>query len=318
MFKSTIKYLVVTGLAVGVAPIHAYRNGWPRHNALMRQMEDFWRDFDGFSDSDWPPSSRDAQAVPLPEVTVEKKDEAAIVVIKGLTAKDDEIKAVNETKKEYVQYTFPYQDSKITLTVIPDALEMKGEMTITQEKKDPKGKVLSSSSYDATNFISKSVPFIVDVSKAKKEYKNGVLTITLPEREELVSLPKMSVREEADAIKLEIKGLSAKPEDIKGVYDEESDYIQYSFPYKNSTATLTIVSPESRFKAPYVYVKGITTITHEEKDPKGKVLSTSNQNVERNYVETLPTRVNLSKTKRDYKDGILTITLASRHAKREI
>jgi hypothetical protein len=145
-----------------------------------------------------------------------------------------------------------------------------------------------------------------------------VLTLTLPEREELVSLPKVSIKEENNAVKLEIKGVSAKPEEIKGFYDEENDYARYSFPYKNSTVTLTIVSPESRRSAPYLIVESVTKVTHEEKDQKGKVLQTSSHDEQRSYAKTVPTRVNLSETKRDFKDGVLTITLATRHAKKAI
>jgi len=325
MFKSTIKYLVITGLAVNVVTMHAHRHGlFAHHNAMMRHMQDFWRGFDGsindgFMDQDWPNSfDGDSKAIPLPDLAIEQKDDTAMIVIKGLTAKDDEIKAVNESKKDYVQYTFPYQDSKVTLVISPRSVEIEGLMVITQEKKDPKGKVLSSSSYDATNFLRKSLPFVVDVEKAKKEYKNGVLTITLPEREELVALPRLSVKEENNTVKLEIKGVTAKPEEIKGFYDEENDYAQYSFPYKNSRVTLTIVSPESRFDAPYIMVESVTKVTHEKKDPKGNVLQTSSHDEQRSYVKTLPVRINLSETKRDSKDGVLTITLAARHAKKAI
>jgi hypothetical protein len=125
---------------------------------------------------------RDSEAVSLPTIAIEKQKDGTCLtlVIKGLTAKKEEINAEYDEEEGYTEVTFPYNESKITLKIYPYGFSVAGEKKITQEKKDAKGTVLSSSSYRAYNSRSQSFPYAVNVSTVKPSYNKDEGTLTLP------------------------------------------------------------------------------------------------------------------------------------------
>jgi hypothetical protein len=163
-----------------------------RHERLMRELWEDLEDATPFEESDKTAKSKsndfaifDTDAVKLPDISLEKSKEGRSlkIQVKGISAKKDEIQGLADERHGYVQFTFPYQTSTVTLKLYPNGIAVAGEKKITQEKKDEKGAVLGSSSYVGYNAYSKSFPYVVDLATLEPEYKDGTLTLTLGARE---------------------------------------------------------------------------------------------------------------------------------------
>ncbi len=181
MKKLTVASLLVLGSSLGTMPLQAHF-GLRAHNSLARHMEKMWRDFDTLFDIDVEGADdaiRDTQSVVLPQMTLKAEKDKVSIQVTGLKAKDADIKGEYDEENDSAQLTFPHQDSLITVQVYPRGIVMTGQKKITEEKKDPSGKVISSSNYTAYNEVSERLPIKVNVSKIVREYKDGVLTITL-------------------------------------------------------------------------------------------------------------------------------------------
>lgn len=186
MIKPKLSYLLLISSSLGCASIKSGAIYWDPFRDMRRALQEL---DEAFNSSAVPLQKHEAESVELPEMSVKKEGDAAVIQIKGLTLKSDEIKSYSVEDEDdygrmirYVEYSFPHKDSAITLKVYPRGVSLKGEKKITNEKKDPKGKVLSSSSYTVVDSRAESLPIKVNVEKAKRELKDGSLTITVPSR----------------------------------------------------------------------------------------------------------------------------------------
>lgn len=166
-----------------------------------KESDDYWDDFDSFFDTDfprfefprasWKKSPRmiqEKEIVSLPDVEVKRDEDkkAVLLMIKGLQCKKEEIAIELYEDKGYALITFPYNEANITMKLWNDEFAMSGIKTIIQEKKDEKGKVLSSSSYKSSNSLARTLPKKIHLNALKTshpQYKDGVLTFTFALKE---------------------------------------------------------------------------------------------------------------------------------------
>ena len=92
-----------------------------------------------------------------------------------------------ETEDAFIaKLTMPGLDKKdIDISVTDGVLTIKGETKEEEEKEDEKGSWLVREHRHCSYFRSVRLPSEVAPEKAEAEYKNGVLTLTLPKAEEV-------------------------------------------------------------------------------------------------------------------------------------
>lgn len=161
------------------------------------ESDDFFDDFDSVFDFEFPriewkkPTHHlipEKEMVSLPEVDIKMSDDkkALLITIKGLQTKKEAIAIDLYEDKGFALIQFPYNEATITMKLWNDEFALSGVKTITQEKKDEKGKVLSSSSYKGYNSIARSLPRRVHLNSLKKnspKYNDEVLTLTFDFKE---------------------------------------------------------------------------------------------------------------------------------------
>lgn len=161
--------------------------------------DEYWDDFDSFFDFPrvefprmvWKRPAhviQEKEMVTLPDVDVTMSDDkkAVVIAVKGLEIKKEDVAIELYEDKGYATITFPYHEATITMKLWNDEFALSGVKTITEEKKDAKGKVLSSTSYKGYNSVARSLPRRIHVSLLKKmhpHYKDGVLTLTFDLKE---------------------------------------------------------------------------------------------------------------------------------------
>lgn len=176
----------------------------PQQSATGKESEkesDDWDDFDSFFDTDfprfdfprvsWKKSPRmiqEKEIVSLPDVEIKRDDDkkAILIMIKGLQCKKEEIAIELYEDKGYALITFPYNEANITMKLWNDEFAMSGIKTIIQEKKDEKGKVLSSTSYKSSNSLARTLPKKIHLNALKTshpQYKDDILTLTFALKE---------------------------------------------------------------------------------------------------------------------------------------
>lgn len=191
-----------------VAPEKKTETAAPQTTTQEAQSSDDYDDFDSFFDfdfpriefprSEWKKRSRliaEKEMVVLPDVEVTMSDDkkALLVLIKGLQTKKEDVVIDLYEDKGYATISFPFNEATITMKLWNDEFALSGVKTIIQEKKDDKGKVLSSSSYKGYNSLARSLPRRVYLNSLKKnhpQYKDGILTLTfdLKESKETISV----------------------------------------------------------------------------------------------------------------------------------
>ena len=94
---------------------------------------------------------------------------------------------LKETEDAFTaKLTMPGLDKKdIDISVTDGVLTIKGETKEEEEKEDEKGSWLVREHRHCSYFRSVRLPSEVAPEKAEAEYKNGVLTLTLPKAEEV-------------------------------------------------------------------------------------------------------------------------------------
>lgn len=171
--------------------------------ALQREislLEDaFWQDFTPANtekNKDGVATVFDKEVVKLPEITIEKQEDAKdktqrtlSLVIKNLDIAKDMLKVELDEDEGYAQLVIPHENSQVTLKIYPNGYTVSAQKKIIQEKKDEQGKVLGSSSYTAYNSYSQSFPFTVNVRALKPELKDKTLTLTFGKRDAKRAIP---------------------------------------------------------------------------------------------------------------------------------
>lgn len=166
------------------------QDDWP--SRLERRMNNFFGDFFSIY-----PFSRgsdahhkevalfDSQSVKMPQIVVHegKEDRKISIEVKGLSVNKDQIKAEFDEERGIARFSFPYQEGDTQITIGPDGIEVSAQMNITEEKKDPKGTVLKSSSYKAYNSYAQSFRYPINPGRLLVEYKDGTLLIISEPRE---------------------------------------------------------------------------------------------------------------------------------------
>ena len=94
---------------------------------------------------------------------------------------------LKETEEEFIaKLTMPGLDKNdIDISITDGVLTIKGETKEEDEKEDEKGSWLVREHRHCSYFRSVRLPSEVEAEKANAEYKNGVLTLTLPKAEEV-------------------------------------------------------------------------------------------------------------------------------------
>ena len=94
---------------------------------------------------------------------------------------------LKETEDAFVaKLTMPGLDKKdIDISITDGVLTVKGETQEEEEKEDEKGTWLVREHRHCSYFRSVRLPSEVEAEKAEAEYRNGVLTLTLPKAEEV-------------------------------------------------------------------------------------------------------------------------------------
>ena len=94
---------------------------------------------------------------------------------------------LKETEEEFIaKLTMPGLDKNdIDISITDGVLTIKGETKEEEEKEDEKGSWLVREHRHCSYFRSVRLPSEVEAEKADAEYKNGVLTLTLPKAEEV-------------------------------------------------------------------------------------------------------------------------------------
>lgn len=121
----------------------------------------------------------DKHIVKLPKVEFlpEKDGQGLVIEIKGLSAKKEDIKGQVAPGAQFALFTFTSDDTLIGIKIYRNSIDVMAQMDITEEKKSPKGEVLSSSTYKAANMYSQSLPFSIDPAHLVAEYANGTLRV---------------------------------------------------------------------------------------------------------------------------------------------
>lgn len=162
-----------------------------------QSSDDFFDDFDSLFDFEFPRiewkrhahhliPEKEMVNLPAVETTISDDKKALLIVIKGLQTKKEDIAIDLYEEKGFATISFPYNEAAITMKLWNDEYALSGVKTITQEKKDSAGKVLSSSSYKGYNSSARSLPRRVHLNSLKKnspKYKDGVLTLTFDFKE---------------------------------------------------------------------------------------------------------------------------------------
>ena len=94
---------------------------------------------------------------------------------------------LKETEEEFIaKLTMPGLDKNdIDISITDGVLTVKGETQEEEEKEDEKGTWLVREHRHCSYFRSVRLPSEVEAEKAEAEYRNGVLTLTLPKAEEV-------------------------------------------------------------------------------------------------------------------------------------
>jgi HSP20 family molecular chaperone IbpA len=178
-------------------PAQEAQKSVPAASKDIDESDDFFDDFDSFFDVEfprieWKKSTHhlvaEKEMVSLPDVDIKMSDDkkALLINIKGLQTKKESIGIDLYEDKGFALIQFPYNEATVTMKLWNDEFALSGVKTITQEKKDEKGKVLSSSSYKGYNSIARSLPRRVHLNSLKKnspKYNDGVLTLTFDFKE---------------------------------------------------------------------------------------------------------------------------------------
>ncbi len=121
----------------------------------------------------------DRNVVKLPKVEFlpEKDGQGLVIEIKGLSAKKEDIKGQVGAGGQFALFTFTSDDTLMGIKVYRNSIDVMAQMDVTEEKKNPKGEILSSSTYKAANMYSRSLPRVIDPAHLVAEYANGTLRI---------------------------------------------------------------------------------------------------------------------------------------------
>lgn len=140
---------------------------------------------------------------------------------------------------------------------------------------------------------------------------NGAVTVL--DKQAVLKLPEIVIEKGKDgrSLTLEVKDLAAKKEDVKIEFDEDEGYAEVVFPYQESKAVLKIYPTAMSIDIE-------KKIIHEKKDEKGTILSSSSDVVSDKYMQSFPYRVNVSTLQPEYKNGVLTLKIGSRQARRAV
>lgn len=85
----------------------------------------------------------------------------------------------------FIKMALPGVSKKdVNIEIDGDAVRIKGEGKVEEEKKEDKGKKYYFRSLDTSFEQAFTLPSIVDADKAEAEFKDGVLTVKLPKAEE--------------------------------------------------------------------------------------------------------------------------------------
>lgn len=176
-----------------VAQEASQENKSTAHHSLIDEVEEFAQSFERAANSwfeefpFWPGKGSlvkenrvfDKHAVELPKVEfhTEKDGQSLIIEIKGLSAKKEDIKGHVGEGGQYALFKFNSDDSLIGIKIYRNRIDVFAQMDVTEEKKNPKGKVLSSFTYAASNAYSQSLPCKIDPAHLAAEYTNGTLRI---------------------------------------------------------------------------------------------------------------------------------------------